>query len=162
MAYMQVPIGSYPRHEVQKGIENLAHGLALSSESQLKLKELYDYLDSCHHILSEIHRDLHLADFTIAGSQKLQKASEQLGKFCLKAEEWGFDSLSEVGQGLQMFLLNFRSDVQNTRFRETMDRGLAVLSALVEQCEPEFRWRLVIADTIEAFNCAAYIEVSDL
>jgi hypothetical protein len=160
---MQVPIGPDLRREAHKGIENLAHGLAFSIESQLKLRGFYDYLDSCHGMIGEIHKDLSYADLNSASSPNLQKASEELGKFCLSADEWGFNSLYEVGQGLQRFLLNACVPAQNKRSHELIDRGLALLSALVEQCESEFRWRLVIADTIEAFNRAAdAVDIADM
>ena len=84
----------------------------------------------------------------------MRKASALLGQLCIEADSWGFSSLYEVGLGLQMRLLNSGDRMQALSNREPLNRGLKMLSALLEQCETDFRWRLAIADTLEHLSKA--------
>jgi hypothetical protein len=152
---MQVLPISDPRHAENEGSENIAVGVALSVESQIKLLAVHEYAGNSRSILNEIHEHLSFIECNPDGPINLQKASEKLGKLCIEADSWGFSSLNEVAQGLQMFLLNSAGGITNKNFQETIDRGLAMLSALLECCEPDFRRRLAVADTLESFNSAA-------
>jgi hypothetical protein len=115
---------------------------------------LYQYLDSCRSALDEIERDLCLKGNS-EGSADLQRASERLRRFCEEADSWAFNTLYEIALGLQMLLLNSGSRIQSRNFWEALQRGLAVLTALLEQCERDFFWRLAIADTLDCLNQAA-------
>jgi hypothetical protein len=140
---MQLPFGPSLRRKVHSGI-GTASEPALSLESQLKLRELYEFVENSSNILNDIRDEL--------SSLNLQRASERLEKLCLEADSWGFNSIYEVGQGLQMLLLNSNGHVPTPNFRETLDRGLATLSGLLDQCENDFRWRLATVDTLDDFN----------
>jgi hypothetical protein len=152
---MQVLSRSDAKHEKNDEIVNISFGIALSVESQLKLLAVREYEGNSRSILNEIHGYLSFVESNPDGPINLQKASEKLGKFCIEADSWGFSSLCEVAQGLQMFLLNSGDRTKNKSFQETIDRSLAMLSALLECCEPDYRRRLAIEDTLESFSPAA-------
>jgi hypothetical protein len=145
---MQVPIGPDLTSEEMSAYGNrIQPGLALSLNSQLKLREFYEYLDSCRITLNLINEDLVLG--------RLEPISEKLEHFCFEADTWGFNALYEVSLGLQMLLTNSSVRLQNEGFRETLHRGLGMLLSLLEQCERDFHWRLAIADMLDSFDQAA-------
>ncbi len=156
---MQLPIGPNPKSDMRFTIGGqIAHfppELTLSVESQLKLKELYQYVDICRTILGEIRADLSLYETSPEDASQLQRASELLESFCFEADSWGFNSIYEVGLGLQMLLIHPGDRVQTDAFWDTINRGLDLLSALLEQCETDFRWRLAIADMLDSINQVA-------
>jgi hypothetical protein len=156
---MQMPIGPDPnsniRLEIGGRLALFPPGLALSVESQLKLRELYQYLDICRTILGEIRADLSLVETNPEDTSPLQRASELLEGFCFEADSWGFNSLYEIGLGLQMMLINLGGRIITDGFWNTLNRGIALLSALLDQCETDFRWRLAIADMLDSINQVA-------
>jgi hypothetical protein len=119
----------------------------MSIESQLKLRSLYEYLDFCRQALDEIQRDI--------VSRHLPQASERLEKFCVEADSWGFDALYEIALSLQVLLLNASGHIQGNGISEALRRGLEMLSALLEQCERDFCYRLATADTLDCINEAS-------
>jgi len=153
---MQLPIGPDPksnnRLEVGGRPAFTYSASTLSVESQLKLRELYEYVEIGRIILGQIQADLSLLKSNPEDSANVQKASERLESFCIEADSWGFNSLYEVGLGIQMLLFNSGSQVRNDTFWDTLNRGLAMLSALLEQCEIDFRWRLAIADVLDSIS----------
>ena len=153
---MQLPIGPDPksrkRLEIGSRIAFAHPGSTLSIESQLKLRELYEYLEISRAILVEIQTDLSLLESNPEDPVNLQRASERLESFCIEADSWGFNSLYEIGLGLQMLLINSGNHIQSDAVWDTINRGLAMLSALLEQCEEDFRWRLAIADMLDSIN----------
>ena len=153
---MQLPIGPDPKSRKRLEIGSrfaFAHpGSTLSIESQLKLRELYEYLEISRAILVEIQTDLSLLESNPEDPANLQRASERLESFCIEADSWGFNSLYEIGLGLQMLLINSGNHIQSDAVWDTLNRGLAMLSALLEQCEEDFRWRLAIADMLDSIN----------
>jgi hypothetical protein len=144
----------HQRHKDNDGFRDIPFGMALSVESQIKVLAVHEYADNSRNILNEIHENLSFIECNPDGPINLQKASEKLGKFCIEADSWGFSSLYEVAQGLQLFLLDSGGRIMNKSFQETIDRGLAMLSALLECCEPDFRRRLAIADILKSLNPA--------
>jgi hypothetical protein len=153
---MQLPIGPDPksrkRLEIGSRVAFAPPGSTLSIESQLKLRELYEYVEISRAILVGIQTDLSLAKSNSEDPTHLQRASERLESFCIEADSWGFNSLYEIGLGLQMLLINSGNQVQSDAFWDTISRGLAMLSALLDQCEMDFRWRLAIADMLDSIN----------
>jgi hypothetical protein len=153
---MQLPIGPDPKSRKRLEIGSRAGfvppGSTLSIESQLKLRELYEYLEISRTILVEIQTDLSLLESNPEDPVNLQRASERLESFCIEADSWGFNSLYEIGLGLQMLLINSGNHIQSDAVWDTLNRGLAMLSALLEQCEEDFRWRLAIADMLDSIN----------
>jgi len=156
---MQLPIGPNPKSDLRFAMERQSPypppELALSVESQLKLKELYQYVDICRTILGDVRASLSLYETGSEDTSPLQRASELLESFCFEADSWGFNSLYEIGLGLQMLLINPGPRVQTEAFWHTINRGLGLLSALLEQCEADFRWRLAIADMLDSINQVA-------
>ncbi len=156
---MEIPISLTLTPEAQDARENLLasiqSGVILSIESQLKMRALYEYVDSSRATLDEIRRDLSLELYEPAFPVDLQRASERLGKFCIDADSWGFDSLYKVALGVQMLLLNSGGRIPHVGFREALRRSLAILPLLLEQCERDFCWRLAIADLLESFDQVA-------
>jgi hypothetical protein len=149
---MQAATGPESNREVDSGAARFPLGTVFSVESQLKLLSFREYAVVCNRSLDELREHLSFVESNPEGSANLQKASERLGKVCIEADSWGFNSLYEVAQGLQMFLLNSSKRMKDKGFRETLDLGLAMLSALLERCESDFRWRLAIAETLNRFN----------
>jgi hypothetical protein len=153
---MQLPISPDPKANKNLEIAGRAAfsftGLSLSVESQLKLKELYQFVEVCRAVLGEIRTDLVLFESNPEDPSYRQKASEKLGYFCIEADSWGFNSLYEIGFGLQMLLIDSCRCPQADAFWDILNRGVAMLSDLVEQCEFDFRWRLAIADMLDSIR----------
>ena len=153
---MQPPIGPNPnadmRFELGGQMALVPSGQTLSIESQMKLRELYQYVEVCRTILGEIQTELSLFESGPENSAPLQRASELLESFCIEADSWGFNSLYEIGLGLQMLLISSGTRAQSDVYWDTLNRGLALLSALLEQCETDFRWRLAIADMLDSIS----------
>jgi hypothetical protein len=127
-------------------------GQVLSIESQLKLRELYEYVENCLGVLGEIRKDLSLFESNPEDGTILHKASERLEHFCIESDSWGFNALYQIGLSLQMLLLNAGSRIQDGVFWNALNSGLAMLSALLEQCENDFRWRLATADMLDSLG----------
>ena len=119
------------------------------AQFQLKLKPLYEYLDSCHLTLGQIRSDFSEYYANPANVACLKRAAERLGEFCIDADSWGFDALYEVAQGVQMLLLNSGERSPGENLREALNRGLYLLSALLQRCEGDFQLRLAIGETLE-------------
>jgi hypothetical protein len=152
---MQIPIDrELPPKERGFQVARIDPGVTLSLESQLKLRALYGYIDSCRLTLSGIERELSFHGSNQGGSANVKRAAEGLGKFCVEADSWGFNALYEIAFGLQMLLLNKGGRIQSDNFRKTLERGLAMLSALLEQCENDFFWRLAVADMLDCLDQA--------
>ena len=130
-------------------------GRVLSIEAQIRLHELFEYVETSRGILREISGDLVLAESDSANCSVLRTASERLERFCLEADSWGFGSLYEVGMGVQVLLIDFGGRIRNPRVRDTLHRGLAMLSALLDQCESDYRWRLAVAETLDCIDEAS-------
>ena len=141
---MQMPVSFGLKFDSNDG--NPLNDRVLSVESQLKLRRFYEYIDSSRVILSEIYEDF--------SSMNLEKAAGRLEQFCIEADSWGFNSLYEVGLSLQMLFFNSSSRMKDASYMATLDHGLKMLSALLEQCETDFRWRLATADTLDDLNNA--------
>lgn len=101
------------------------------------------------------------ADFTVSQSNpgdpsRLQRAAKKLAGFCNDTDGWGFDRLYRVAFGLQTLMVNSFNRVHNDVFWEILRQGLTMLSALLNQCESEYRQRIAIDDLLESFDRAAY------
>ncbi len=125
-----------------------------SLEFQLKLKSLYEYLDNCQLMLSDIRRDLSEYYEDPSSAAGLRRAAERLGKICMEADSWGFTAVYDVAQGIQTLLLNSGERSPGENFREALSRGLNLLYVLLQQCESDFQWKMVVANTIEYINQA--------
>lgn len=126
--------------------------LTLSIESQIRLKALYDYVDACRTALDDIKTDFSLLEPN-PGCPASLRVSERLQKFCMEADSWDFDSLCEISRALQMLVIESRGGrVWGDDFWKALNDGLVTLSALLEKCESEFRWRLATADTLDRIN----------
>ncbi len=141
--------------ELENWAATVHPGAGLSLESQLNLRSLYEYIDSCRLALDEIQHELSLYDFD-NNAASLQRVSERLGKFCVEADNWGFNATYEIALGLQMLLLNRGGSIHMDALWEMLQRGLRMLSALLEQCERDFCWRLAISDMLDCLNQAAF------
>ena len=141
----------------ERGSVGIPPDVSLSIESQLKLRSLYDYIDFCRSTLDEIERDLLHVEFGAPdASRRLKKVAKKLSRFGVEADSWGFSALYEIALGLQMLLLNSGGRVQSDGIWEALQRGLKMLSALLEQCERDFCWRLATADTLDCLNRASH------
>jgi hypothetical protein len=159
---MQLPFGPNPtvdkrreareRREAMPGGVFVQPGQVLSIESQLKLRELFEFIDTSRAALNDIRRDLSFFPSPSKDSCNLQKISVQLGHFCTEADNWGFDALYQVGLRLQMALLNCSGRLHEDILWNTLNRALAMLLTLLDQCESDFRWRLAIADMLDSLD----------
>ncbi len=121
----------------------------LSVESQLKLRALYEYIETCRTAINDIRKNLSLLKMYPECSEYSKKASEQLGRLCMEADSWGFDAFYQISIGMQMLLLDSSHGYQKEAFWNALNRGWSMLWDLLEQCESDFRWRLAIADTLD-------------
>jgi hypothetical protein len=141
---MQIPVSFGLKYDSNEG--NPLDDRILSVESQLKLRRFYEYIDNSRAILSEVYEDF--------ASMDLKKAAGRLEQLCIEADSWGFNSLYEVGLSLQMLFLNSSARMKDSSYMATLEHGLKMLSALLEQCETDFRWRLATADMLDDLNKA--------
>jgi hypothetical protein len=157
---MQLPFGPNPtvdkRREVIGRSVFVQPGQVLSIESQLKLRELYEFIETSRAALNDIRKDLAFFPSGPEDSGSLQKISQRLGRFCTDADSWGFDAMYEIGMRLHELLLNCGSRLREDVFWNTLNRALSMLSALLEQCENDFRWRLAIADALDSLDQLAH------
>jgi len=160
---MQVPI--HPKSLLQNrhsdnlssafddnAFESTTSGIALSFESQIQRRSLREYVGLCRSILDEIRTNLNGFIKDPQNSDIPSTTAAQLGRFCLEADSWGFHSLYDVAFLLQKTLLESDSHKRGNLFWEAVDKGLSLLSALVEQCEIDFRKNLAIDDTLLALR----------
>lgn len=129
--------------------------IPLSITSQLRMRALNKFVDFCRNALDEIERELLNVEFGRDGLPHLKTVGEKIAKISIEADSWGFGSLYEIAAGLQMLLLNSGGRIRGDGDWEALRRGLKVLSGLLGQCEREFRWRLVTAETLACISCAS-------
>lgn len=157
---MQMPFGPNPIADVRSDVGGHAvfsyAGQVLSIESQLKLRELFEYVEFSREILREVGDDLCLLESNPENATVGRKASARLEKFCLEADSWGFSALYHVGMGLQVLLVDSTGRMYDDIFWNTVNRGLAMLSALLDQCESDFRWRLATAEMLDSLEKLSY------
>ena len=149
---MPEPISSDPRPDKRYASESDAvyqaqHGNGPSFVSQFHLRALYAYLDSCRATLDEIRADLSFNFAADAGArQPLQRAVERLGGFCMDADSWGFDELYKAAIKLQVQLMDFGSQARGDDYWDSLRRGLSLMAVLLDQCDNEYRRRLMISE----------------
>jgi hypothetical protein len=153
---MQIPIALKSTHDLtgENHFEPSQPERPLSFESQLKLRLLYEYIDNSKATLDEIQRILSVGVSGLYDPPLWKKAAEKFAVFCFEADSWGFDDIFDVAQGLKMLLSNSIGRTRTDGVLEALTRGLAMLSALLSQCESDFRWRLATADTLDCINQA--------
>lgn len=125
-----------------------------SLESQIMLRSLYEYMDNSRAVLRDLEHSLLAFQSEVDANANIGRAAEKLEFFCFEADSWGFNELFSIAQGLRRLLLNSKGRVHAAGFREAIKRGIAMLSALLNQCESDFCWRLAAADTLDCFNQA--------
>ncbi len=126
----------------------------ISFNSQLKLRPLSEYVNHCRSILNDIHTDFAQLEMDPGNLSILSKASKRLGRFYLDADSWGFHSLYDVALELQKLLLESGGRVRSIHLWDSLNRGLTMLSAMVDQCETDFRRSLAVNDVLECLNQA--------
>ncbi len=129
----------------------LHSGLTLPIKSQIRLKELYDYVDASRKALRDIRMDFALLEPDPDCPASL-RASERLQKFYLEAANWRFDSLYEISRSLQILVIESRGRVWGDDLGKVLNDGIEMLSTLLEQCESEFQLELAIADMLDRIN----------
>ena len=156
---MQLPFGPNPTVDKKRDTcEPMSFGVfvqpgqVLSNDSQLKLRELFEFIDTSRMALSDIRKDLSFLPSTSGDSCSLQNIPARLGHFCTEADNWGFEALYQVGLRLQMALLNCSGRFHEDVLWNMLNRALAMLSTLLGQCESDFRQRLAIADMIDSLD----------
>ncbi len=128
-------------------------GSVLPIESQYR--SLLQYVESGQATLEEIRVDFSISQSNPEDLSRLQIAAKKLAGFCADTDDWGFETLYKVAFGLQVLLINSFYRVHNDVYWEILRQGLAMLSALLNQCESEYHQRLAVDDMLESFNKAA-------
>jgi len=153
---MQMPFGPNPIAEARSEVRGHAvftHPSQVPSiESQLKLRELFAFVEYSREILRGICDDLFLVESNPEDETRVRKASAVLGKFCLEADSWGFSALYHIGMELQVLLVDSAGRARDAAFWNMVNRGLVMLSALLDQCESSFRWRLATTEMLESLE----------
>jgi hypothetical protein len=119
------------------------------AEFQRRLKPLYEYLDSCHATLGQIRSDLSEYYANPASGDCLRRAAARLGEFCIDADSWDFDAIYDVAQGVQTLLLNSAEQFAAEDFGEALNRGLNLLSVLLQRCQGDFQLKLAVDETLK-------------
>ena len=129
-------------------------GSALPFEFQLQLKPLRKYVNECRSALDDIQINFEHFKMKPDNPSVLSRIAKQLGLFYMEADSWGFNSLYDVAQALQKFILENSGRDWNNRSWEAFRKGLDVLSILVQRCETDFRRRFVIDETLDCLKQA--------
>jgi hypothetical protein len=115
-------------------------GSILSFYTQKQLRVLREYTDHCRTVLDEIREDLNGCEMEPGNSAILYETAKKLGRFCMDADSWGFDSLYNIGLALQTMLLKAGEHVRDESWGRSVNNGLAMLSILVEKYETDIDW----------------------
>lgn len=118
-------------------------------------QSLLQYIDNGKAILDEVRMSVSLVQSNSGDTTNLQKSAKRLAEFCIDTDGWGFDTLYKVAFGLQTLLVHSFNKVPDDFFREILDRGVVLLSSLLDQCESEYHQRLAVADMLDSFTKAA-------
>jgi hypothetical protein len=133
-------------------LEPARSGLTLSFEAQRQQRSLREYIDYCHTVLDEIRQDLNHFEMHSGNPAILSRAAKNLGRFCLDADSWGFNSLYDVALALQTILLKSGKGFWDNPSWEVIKKGLFILSTLVEQCETDIHRRSAVNETLECLH----------
>jgi hypothetical protein len=128
-------------------------GAVFAIDSQFRSLRLY--IEDGKTTLDQIRVDFSVSQSNPGDSSRLQRAAKKLSGFCVDTDGWGFERLYKVAFGLQALLVNSFNRVHNDLFWEVLSQGLAMLTALLNQCESEYRQRIAVDDMLESFNKAA-------
>lgn len=128
-----------PDYECHSSVQD-SSGSILSFYTQKQLRVLREHADYCRTVLAEIREDLNRCEMDSGDSTLLYNTAKKLGRFCLDADSWGFDSLYDTGLALQTILLKSGERVRDESFWRSVNNGLTMLSILVEKHENEIDW----------------------
>jgi hypothetical protein len=117
---------------------------SLSFQSQRQLKSLRIYVDHCRSVLKEIDTDLRHFERNICDETMLSSIIKRLGSFCIDADSWGFHSFYDAAFRLQRLILESSGPVWSNGLQKALQLQMAKLFFLVEQCESNYRQRLVM------------------
>lgn len=136
----------------ERPAEQKLYGIKFSPESQIQLNDLREYMAQCRSVLDEIKADLCRAKRDHEDSDLLSEAAVRLCRFCMEADGRGFGCLYQVAFELQKALLHPDGCRNRVGFWEAVHKSLFILSALVEQCEIDFRKCAAVQDAIECLR----------
>ena len=145
-----------PKDFIDNGFPSVRSAPAVSVESQLKLRSLYEFVDAGQTALKEIRADLTVFKADPDESARFKGAFERLNRFCLEVDSWGFDEPYRVAHALQRLLMDSEHRTYGRPFWEAFFCGLDMLSALLEQCESNFRWGSAIDDMLARLEPANF------
>ena len=121
-------------------------GFALSFESQLRLNSLREFADHCRLVLGEIYKDFDDFKMDPQNPDILSNTANRLGDICMESDFRGFNLLYDVAFALQRILLESGYRIGSPRLWNAFSKGLVILSALVEECEVDYRRELAVDD----------------
>ncbi|MBN2319786.1 MAG: hypothetical protein JXR49_11940 [Acidobacteria bacterium] len=128
-------------------------GSILSLDPQFRSLRLY--IEDGRTTLDQLRADFSVSQSNPGDSSRLQRAAKKLAGFCADTDGWGFERLYRVAFGLQALLVNSLNRSHNDIFWEVLRQALAMLAALLNQCESEYRLRLAVDDLLDSFDRAA-------
>jgi hypothetical protein len=126
-------------HECHSSVSDYS-GSIMSFYTQKQLRVLREYADYCRTALDEIREDLNRSEMDSGDSALLYETAKKLGRFCMDADSWGFDTLYDTGLDLQTILLKSGEQVRDESWWRSVNDSLAMLSVLVEKYESDIDW----------------------
>ncbi len=122
----------------------------------VSLSSLYSFLDKSEEDLSDLQSVLAVLNSDLRKQGILQAPARKLGRLCLDADSWGFDDLHMVARETLFLVLDLDEGVRewSADVAAAAERGLAMLSTILHECESGYRRRLAIADLLDSLSQA--------
>jgi hypothetical protein len=115
-----------------------------------RLQLLHKYLENCQVTLNAIRTDFNVSQSNPENPTSLQQAAQRLAELCTDTDGWGFDMIYRVAFNLQVLLIDSLTRIHDDPFWKTLDKGLELLTILINQCEVDFHQRLVANDVLDS------------
>jgi hypothetical protein len=123
--------------------------LSLDFKSQFLMKPFRQYVGHCRSVLNDICTDIDRLEEHPGDVNTVSSITKQLGSFCMDADSWGLHSLYDIAFRLQALFLNSGSFAWSDQWWKSLKRKLAMLYFLLDQCEADYRRRLLVNGEIE-------------
>ncbi len=116
------------------------------------LHSLHDYVLECEDSLNEIRASIECLAPDAAEPAVLRRIAARLGKICMDADGWGFNRIYRLSQAIQTLVFDVYTGNRGwtAQVAQGVQRGLAILSSILRECENNFRLTLEMAEFLEA------------
>ena len=157
MAQTSPPVGerSLKDANISSPEEGFCHAV-FDTGRDVSLKSLYAFLDKFEEDLTDLQTALSRLNGDLGTQGILQAPARKLGRLCLDADSWGFDDLHLVARETLFLVLDLDEGVRewSEDVAAAVERGLAMLSTILHECEGGYRRRLAIADLLDSLSQA--------